>query len=184
MTNAALEENMKTSKPTCGAKNRSGGACARPAGWGTPHPGTGRCKLHGGSVPTGSDSPLFKHGLYSKHITEEQRIELEEFRSRLEWFAPSDDEIFILYRVMKLLTEPGHIPPMIALVALEKLSGIKKRYKEIMQGVDVNVHLTNSECKRLVDATITVLSKYVPDQNRENALAEFRSILTTDAQLD
>lgn len=22
--------------------------CTRPAGWGTPHPGTGRCKLHGG----------------------------------------------------------------------------------------------------------------------------------------
>jgi hypothetical protein len=26
--------------------------CRRPAGWGTPHPGIGRCKLHGGSTPT------------------------------------------------------------------------------------------------------------------------------------
>ncbi|WP_240738103.1 HGGxSTG domain-containing protein [Deinococcus fonticola] len=33
---------------TCGAKNRSGKPCARPAGWGTDHPGEGRCKLHGG----------------------------------------------------------------------------------------------------------------------------------------
>lgn len=35
----------------CGAKKRDGsGTCHRPAGWGTPHPGIGRCKLHGGST--------------------------------------------------------------------------------------------------------------------------------------
>jgi hypothetical protein len=28
----------------CGAKTRSGGQCGRPAGWGTNHPGIGRCK--------------------------------------------------------------------------------------------------------------------------------------------
>lgn len=33
----------------CGAKTRRRGTpCLRPAGWGTNHPGTGRCKLHGG----------------------------------------------------------------------------------------------------------------------------------------
>jgi len=32
----------------CGAKTRKGTPCLRPAGWGTNHPGTGRCKLHGG----------------------------------------------------------------------------------------------------------------------------------------
>lgn len=37
----------------CGAPKRQGeGTCARPAGWGTPHPGIGRCKLHGGSTPS------------------------------------------------------------------------------------------------------------------------------------
>lgn len=35
----------------CGAKKRQGGKCTLAAGWGTPHPGTGKCKLHGGSVP-------------------------------------------------------------------------------------------------------------------------------------
>jgi hypothetical protein len=34
----------------CGAKSRSGGACRRPAGWGTDHTGYGRCKLHGGNT--------------------------------------------------------------------------------------------------------------------------------------
>jgi hypothetical protein len=37
----------------CGGKlKRRDGTCARPAGWGTDHPGTGRCKLHGGSTPS------------------------------------------------------------------------------------------------------------------------------------
>lgn len=38
--------------PKCGGKKRSGGMCTQAAGWGTPHPGTGRCKLHGGSTKT------------------------------------------------------------------------------------------------------------------------------------
>lgn len=32
----------------CGATNRAGTPCTRPKGWGTPTPGSGRCKLHGG----------------------------------------------------------------------------------------------------------------------------------------
>lgn len=40
------------STPTCGAKGKqSGQPCKRPAGWGTDHPGSGKCKLHGGSTP-------------------------------------------------------------------------------------------------------------------------------------
>lgn len=35
----------------CGANRRQReGTCQRPAGWGTPHPGFGPCKLHGGST--------------------------------------------------------------------------------------------------------------------------------------
>lgn len=38
--------------PTCGGKKRQGeGNCTRPAGWGTDHAGSGRCKLHGGCSP-------------------------------------------------------------------------------------------------------------------------------------
>lgn len=37
----------------CGAERKHGqGPCTRPAGWGTDHPGIGRCKLHGGSTPS------------------------------------------------------------------------------------------------------------------------------------
>ncbi len=40
-------------KPKCGAQRPNqprGTLCGRPAGWGTPHPGVGRCKRHGGST--------------------------------------------------------------------------------------------------------------------------------------
>jgi hypothetical protein len=42
----------------CGARNRQGKPCGRVAGWGTNHPGEGRCKIHGGNS-------LVKHGRYS-----------------------------------------------------------------------------------------------------------------------
>lgn len=45
---------------TCGATRKqlregetTPGKCTRPAGWGTDHVGSGRCKLHGGSSPAG-----------------------------------------------------------------------------------------------------------------------------------
>lgn len=46
----------------CGAKTKQATAkyrtCHRPAGWGTDHPGVGKCKLHGGASP-------IKSGRYS-----------------------------------------------------------------------------------------------------------------------
>lgn len=41
-------------KRYCGGKLKKGreGTCKRPPGWGTDHPGTGRCKLHGGCAPS------------------------------------------------------------------------------------------------------------------------------------
>ena len=41
----------------CGAKRRDGETdCRRPAGWGTNHPGWGRCKLHGGATVSHGES--------------------------------------------------------------------------------------------------------------------------------
>ncbi len=62
----------------CGATTRKGSACQAKAGWGTPHPGQGRCKLHGGATPV-------KHARYSKitrprikELLVEQQNELED----------------------------------------------------------------------------------------------------------
>lgn len=63
----------------CGATTRSGASCRHEAGWGTDHVGTGRCKLHGGSVPVGRASGQFKHGRYSRVHREELRDLIEEY---------------------------------------------------------------------------------------------------------
>lgn len=42
-----------TPEQMCGAQTRRHTACERPKGWGTDHVGFGRCKLHGGSSPSG-----------------------------------------------------------------------------------------------------------------------------------
>ncbi len=44
----------------CGAKTRAGGQCQQPA---MPN---GKCKMHGGKTPSGTLSPNYKHGAYSK----------------------------------------------------------------------------------------------------------------------
>lgn len=50
--------------PICGAKKRvSGEKCQRPAGWGTSHLGTGRCRTHAGNSPTARAAALKKHAI-------------------------------------------------------------------------------------------------------------------------
>lgn len=52
---AADSRDDRGTKSYCDGKRRGEGAgktCTRPAGWGTDHAGTGRCKLHGGKTPT------------------------------------------------------------------------------------------------------------------------------------
>jgi hypothetical protein len=54
MTTPEIEPGHDRRYRTCGATKRdgTGDPCERPAGWGTPHPGIGRCKLHLGSTGT------------------------------------------------------------------------------------------------------------------------------------
>lgn len=67
----------------CGGTKRGGaGTCTRPAGWGTGHVGTGRCKLHGGNN-------VVKHGRYSG-------IRREALRDLIEQHEADPDPLNIL----------------------------------------------------------------------------------------
>ena len=62
-------------RPKCGGKlHRREGFCTQPAGWGTDHPGEGRCKLHGGV------SGRRTHGLCSKIKSKSLRELIEYFK--------------------------------------------------------------------------------------------------------
>lgn len=55
-----------------GKKKQSEGTCTQAAGWGTPHPGTGRCKLHGGCAPSSVAA-----GLNAQAAAELARLDVE-----------------------------------------------------------------------------------------------------------
>lgn len=53
MPAASIIEAQHAPPSMCGARKRQGeGTCELPAGWGTPSPGFGPCKLHGGNTRT------------------------------------------------------------------------------------------------------------------------------------
>ena len=77
------------STPTCGARARqSGQPCKRPAGWGTDHPGSGRCKLHGGLTPAPT-------GRYAS-------VERPRIRELMERFESDPDPLNLLPEVQLL----------------------------------------------------------------------------------
>jgi len=66
----------------CGGKTRKGTKCKRPAGWGTDHAGSGKCKLHGGASLKGIESPRYDSGRYSKYVpktVQEKIAELDNY---------------------------------------------------------------------------------------------------------
>jgi hypothetical protein len=75
--------------PECGANRKHGaGPCRKPQGWGTDHPGQGRCKLHGGKTP-------IKHGRYSE-------IKRPALRALIEKFSQDPDPLNLLPEVITL----------------------------------------------------------------------------------
>lgn len=78
---------MSTPHPDkCGARKRqTDGTCQRPAGWGTPHTGIGRCKLHGGST--------ISH-IRSAEVAEAERVVREVFGKAVE-VTPIDNPLAV-----------------------------------------------------------------------------------------
>lgn len=137
----------------CGAKaKQTGQPCRRPAGWGTNHPGTGRCKLHGGCSTGPKDIRGNKnartHGAYETiirdRLTEEERAVFDAISAD----PNMDQEIKILrFKLLRLLepverqtvigTEAGaeivtlEVDEVTKSYAIEKLiDGIRKIIKD------------------------------------------------------
>lgn len=85
MQNKPHDKNYKI----CGAKTRKGTPCLRPAGWGTDHQGSGKCKLHGGKSTGPKDKTKLKenknaekHGFFSKYLPEETLNIIQEIQEK------------------------------------------------------------------------------------------------------
>jgi len=116
----------------CGARTRSGEPCRQAAGWGTDHPGVGRCKLHGGATPRGLQSPHFRHGPRCRYLApvlkardEECPVTLEDLESGIE------EAVGIIHWARELATSPGEVPPPMVIHALTCVINAKLKVKEL-----------------------------------------------------
>jgi hypothetical protein len=120
----------------CGAKTRSGGRCAHPAGWSTDHPGQGKCKLHGGASRV-------KHGLYSKIKRASLRAHLEQIEND-QIGLDLTREVNLLRALIadllanKLATDPGVIAMLV-----DKVGATADRIQKHQQAKSVSLATLN-----------------------------------------
>lgn len=139
----------------CGAKNRAGSPCARPAGWGTDHAGSGRCKLHGGAAP-------IKHGRYSKVA----RARLGEYLDLLE--ADPDPlnllpELLLIRAQISLMLDragPNGPPPMLADLTEKAARIVDLIRKHSKEGV-----ITLATLQRVMEQLGASVARHVKDPN-------------------
>lgn len=104
--------------PRCGGQLRQpseahdGDTCTQAAGWGTDHPGVGRCKLHGGSTPS--------------HIASAERVKAEQalLRAQQTFGLPVDVEPgeALLDRVRRLAGVVAWLEAQIGALPVEQLT--------------------------------------------------------------
>lgn len=182
-------------KAICGARKRNGeGVCQLPAGWGTDHPGTGRCKLHGGcAVFYGADNPAYKHGRYSKYLSPEEQVEFEEFKRSLGPELDFEEEVLIgLFRGYRQIASARPIPmkvgdevvlvepdPRYIMQCTDLATKSLERLRQSREGVTVNVQFADDQLRALLEGVGRAIGRHVSDPaEREAVIAELRALMT------
>lgn len=144
----------------CNAKTKAGTPCKHQLGWGTDHPGSGRCRLHGGA---GGSS--IKHGRYSVKHRQSLAVKLEQFEgdptpydldSELammralfqEYLARFDDGVKLPHDDINRL-----------MAMLETVSKLVERIMKIMN----DTALTQAELAYIKTRMADELPHYIPD---------------------
>jgi len=160
---------------TCGAKSKStGAACKLPAGYGTSHLGTGRCKFHGGKTPSGPDSVHFKHGRYAEAfknqfaqhyaaaLTDEQPLDLLPELAMQRAMLTRYVEI-VGGRKRVSMAQLTTIVAMSETIVKTAVRIIEARNKTALTGAEVTFILSGMR---------QVLEKYVPDPDQQRAFID------------
>lgn len=187
-------------KNTCGARNRAGNPCRQPAGWGTDHVGSGRCKLHGGASLRGIEHPNFVDGAHSKHFEPSDVVGFDEWRSRLGPALDFRDEV--LFRVflasqmtvddegrlqpVQVMTRRGPVEfkpdPKYLLECADLASRVFERLRQAMDGATVNVRLADPQVQALMEALGDALAECVSDPAEARAVLDFIEARMKSAQ--
>ena len=126
----------------------------------------------------GPENFNYKHGLACKTILESEQQDFDEFMQQHSWLEPGSDEAYILYRTLKLLESPGHIPPQVLVFCLDKILGIKVKAKDLLQGKQFNlvVRVEGEYYRRLKEIVQEVLLEYVRPEDRPAVVQRFAAL--------
>lgn len=164
---------MKDQKK-CGAKTRNGSPCQR-----SPAKGSTRCKLHGGASLKGTDSPTYKHGLYSKFAGESLKdvlIELDGVSSD-ELIQPEQEIKLMSALIMKCKGIANGADDLRDLDTiskiLERLIHAKQRSQAIM--IEQQRLVPASDIERFLDYVETLLIDRIGEQDGYAIIDEFKN---------
>lgn len=164
----------------CDAKKHQGeGTCRQAAGWGTSHPGSGHCKLHGGATKQGAkgaDNPNFKHGLYAEHMSPEELVGFEEWSQRFELSRVGPDDLYALYRLQKGLAARGPIPLGLLAQTVNLLASTRVKYRKLVEGEVLKVDLTDELLQTIMTGYLEILLEFVPKERLVDAAAALQNL--------
>ncbi len=89
----------KKGKTICGSRTNKGKTCQSTFVY-----KNGRCRMHGGKALSGTASPTFKHGKYSKYLPTRMLAAYEEFSKDPDYLALRDDIVLVNARITDLLS--------------------------------------------------------------------------------
>jgi hypothetical protein len=165
---------------TCNGKiHRQERYCKRPAGWGTSHPGEGRCKLHGGCC-TGPKSGQLR---YSDFVPEDLVEKYEEFAAEPDVDIKSlNDEIALIRskitRIEQLNSSGLYDKQICGMVELiRRLTETKQKVEE-----GIKSHITIEIVNKVINDVIEIIDRRVGDTELKKSIAtDMRRIHLTEA---
>ena len=147
----------------CGAKTRGGAKCKNPAGQGTDHVGTGKCRLHGGAskgAPKGNQNAV-KHGIYSRFFSQEELDEAKQMQGSIE------NELALarlqLFRLLQEQHKAGNTPCLDKIEEKTIVQDEKQEEKEKQK---------NEFLKALVSSAKQAGEEYDPDGDEDYIFGE------------
>jgi hypothetical protein len=167
---------------TCGAKTRSGigPPCKRPAGWGTDHPGEGRCRSHGGRTPRGVESPHFKHGGRSKHFDPSDLVGFDEWEQEIGPTLSFERRLMGMMFVLEqwvyrgvIETKAGDTKTLEPTAVASMCNAVTRAYQAITkrhEGETVYVKLAQPQVEAAFRAMGEAVARHVSDPNEAEAL--------------
>lgn len=170
-------------KPTgkvCGAKLRGKNAYCQKAPM-----SNGRCRLHGGTTPSGPDSPHFKHGIYAEAFKNKMGKRFEGFqkdKQPLDMIADLNVQRALLAEYIEKVSEK---PTLNGLFNASVIAQGAVKSGALIAQTRQKQAFTAAEVKFLQKRMSLLMEKYVPDpEQRRSFIEELLEIIpeTDDAE--